>query len=99
MALKEFNRGEVNEDTFTWVTARLEEQHGMMRCPGSRRQSLAPEARWSKGGNSLVRAHIMEGGPFAENVATFRELKGVPADWVTGGRHRKLGEMSHMFFS
>lgn len=98
MALKEFNGGEVNEGTFTWVRARLGEQHGMVRCPGSRRQSLAPEARRSKGGNSLVRAKIMEGGPFAENVATFREMKGVPADWVAGRRHRKLGEISYMFF-
>lgn len=58
----------------------------MVKCPGSQRQSLAPEARRSKGENSLVRANIMEGGPFAENVATFRELglKGVPADWVAG---------------
>lgn len=70
----------------------------MVRCPGSRRQPLAPEARRSKKRNSLVRLNIVEGGPFAENVATFRELKGVPVDWVIEGRHRKFGELSCMFF-
>lgn len=72
VALKKFNGRQFSQGIFTEVRAGLENQQGMVRHPwnSNNGKPLAPEAWRIRGGNSLVRTGVAEGGPFAKNAAT-----------------------------